>query len=936
MYNLVNSNFNRTYNPIGSRNALSDIKRLLTSRDTIGQTRACGYVAEVIKRHQHNSEERTRMIEYLLDNDIVVFLCEATTNLSLPLFRIVLECIRLLWSNRRFFDEEHAATTMAAVLRSLSHYSATDTSMAVDACLHLLCDLLNGIRVFESTPALSHQSPYNVEQLLACMHGLGSRICANHNVILSSALVLHSLITYQPSSLDLRNPVVAKVFEVINQWLEMLVGSLKHKVLVEDDEFGMFLVILSQIGIDVLRLIKVLETVKPTNFVQSLLADEQEVDTRTQSVAHMRGCVGNHITEIVVLVKDNQEKINNDEYSVFLKFLLAFLCDNSEALPDFCDALLTNGYLAILPQYQILRNDKTVRKISTLILGELLKVLTEKYLISPTDNKTYATDIQMGLVELQNGVEKPDNIGLQLQKRQPYSLLIYIYFYCQSTEMPEECTENLLPHLVDHVLSLPKNLKPPAYIIKALWLVFAMSTISTNTLHSLNERVRLEQATDRIVGLVYDVPLLYTHHPCLLLWSYSSQRIPATLRVHVLSQWLARENCLPEDLCKEPSTWNLLLSVLIHNTDKTTLSNCIEALHYCLSQEENCADFASHTWALLPNVLSRALIDPDNVINPNISYLLDIATTHLPASLEQADCYKIAVLITTLYSKTNTSSMDAESRARYEYASLKLCMMLLEISQEHNDDKVLLTVVNRIGFLPTVLAATESVSDDVACIALQLLSYTVVYFTKNKYSYQAKSILQLQTENIIKSLRKDSSSERGTALLHLVHTVLGSGYTPLVLTYYIQVDPPMEHQVNALQALLFRVQLILCCQNTDNQSPTGWKALNSIFKHALMYRNDPKLVAILSTQPWTFTLLRFQLTQPPTKEFLTFTLNWLTLLKITLSKCKSARSVYISKYSLTRRTLVMIRKVLKAENDEDCTKVVMICNEMLNCNTVDE
>lgn len=89
MYNLVNSNFNRTYNPSGRQNALSDIKRLLTSRDVAAQSKACGYLIEVVSRYSNNSEERARMIEYLLDNDITVFLCEATSNLDFTLFRYV-------------------------------------------------------------------------------------------------------------------------------------------------------------------------------------------------------------------------------------------------------------------------------------------------------------------------------------------------------------------------------------------------------------------------------------------------------------------------------------------------------------------------------------------------------------------------------------------------------------------------------------------------------------------------------------------------------------------------------------------------------------------------------------------------------------------------------------------------------------------------------
>lgn len=113
------------------------------------------------------------------------------------------------------------------------------------------------------------------------------------------------------------------------------------------------------------------------------------------------------------------------------------------------------------------RNDATVRKVSILILGEMLKILTEKYLyVDDSFNSDKCSEdihvslreywyieyiiletyifighlyetfgnLQMGLIELQYGIEKPQNIGMQLQKNQSYSLLIYVYFYCQSSE----------------------------------------------------------------------------------------------------------------------------------------------------------------------------------------------------------------------------------------------------------------------------------------------------------------------------------------------------------------------------------------------------------------------------------------------------------------------------------------------------------------------
>lgn len=87
MYSLINSNFNRTYNPSGKQNVLCDIKRLLTSRDTTAQAKACEFLIEVISPYDKDSEERICLVQYLLDNDITVFLCEVTCNLDFNLFR---------------------------------------------------------------------------------------------------------------------------------------------------------------------------------------------------------------------------------------------------------------------------------------------------------------------------------------------------------------------------------------------------------------------------------------------------------------------------------------------------------------------------------------------------------------------------------------------------------------------------------------------------------------------------------------------------------------------------------------------------------------------------------------------------------------------------------------------------------------------------------
>ncbi|XP_026763511.1 uncharacterized protein LOC113521998 [Galleria mellonella] len=936
MYGILNSSFNRTYNPSGKQNALADIKRLLSSRDAIAQNKACGYLSEVIGRYNNNSIEQNRMVEYLLENDITVFLCEATSNLDFTLFRSILSCLRLLWRERRFFADEHAAHACTAVLRALAHYSGSCSSVAMNECLHFLCDLFNGINVHGTTSPLSHQSAYSTEQLLACFNGLASQISNNSKAVLSSVLVLRALVSYQPDTLAIRGHIASSLVEVLEKWLTLLLGELNHSVLLGSDDTGMFFVVACQLGLDILRLVKCLHGNRnKADFIEAILADEQEENVLKQCVCQMKRSIRNVILELVTFTKENEKLISTDEYSVFLKFLLNFFYDNSkcEELTDFCDILFAKGYLVLLPQVQIIRNDTTVRKLSTLLLGEMLKVLSDKYLnVDERGDEACSTVIHTGLIELQYGIEKPQDIGSHLQKSQPYSLLIYIYFYCQSSENPEEATAPLLPYLVEHILRLPRSFTPPAYIIKALWLVFAMSSISNGSLDSLDQRVYLEKATNRLVAMLHPEPsVYYTHNPAILLWAFTSQRIPNYVRLHVLSQWLQIEDSLPSELTNEPTVWEILLNILVQCKNRTILGNCIETLRLCLedSEEDARQNFASLVWSMLPDVLARKLIDYNNEMDLNICNLLDLASTLIPLEVDQTLCLKIAVLLTTIFSKTFDSN-EIESRHQYEYVCLKLCLYLLGLASNQNDNRVLLTYINRAGYLSSVLAATSSSNDRVACAALQLLSYVVYYYSKN--NYKPKSVLQVQTDLIVKSLRQDSSNERGASLLQLVYIILNSDMsTPLILTYDT-AESSQTHQCTALRALMFRVQLMLCCRESETQSSAGWKTLSSIFKHAILYKNDPRLVAILTSQAWIHILVQFQLTQNIKEEFLTFMQNWLTLLKITIKKSKEENKRQLCAQSLVIKTMILLKKkiLLDDQMKEKKERVLMIVDDILD------
>lgn len=78
-------------------------------------------------------------------------------------------------------------------------------------------------------------------------------------------------------------------------------------------------------------------------------------------------------------------------------------------------------------------------------------------------------------------------------------------------------------------------------------------------------------------------------------------------------------------------------------------------------------------------------------------------------------------------------------------------------------------------------------------------------------------MLQIQTHLIIKTLKRDSTSERGASLLQLVYMVLNTGASsPLALAYSVEEQPTVNMQCNALRALMLRIQLMLCCRVSKN------------------------------------------------------------------------------------------------------------------------
>ncbi|KOB76614.1 putative sorting nexin 14 [Operophtera brumata] len=601
----------------------------------------------------------------------------------------------------------------------------------------------------------------------------------------------------------------------------------------------------------------------------------------------------NVVTCQLGISSEHQNKIETEEYGVFLKFLLNFFYERgcADALPEFSDMLYTRGYLKMLPQVQIVS--------------------------------------------------------------------------------PEEATGPLLPFLVEHILMMPNAFRPPPYIIKALWLVLVDilvrsrdDTIVENCTHALY--VSLDEADEEI-----------RQEFSLMVWS--------SLRT-VLSRALADDEhamgsnicyllelatsvlplALDPDVCAEVA---VLIAVMFSKDSGGRPTSGYQFEHVCLkmslyllylanNQNDNrgklntsgrfhqrcssqvgadervaCAavrllshvvhHFTRHGYqnraAFLPRVLCAAGSADERVACAAvrlISHVVHHFTRHGYQSLRrdshsERGASLLQLVCTVLSSGVNTPlglAYDVEEAPVVErqYNALRALMFRIQLmlcSRSLRRD----SHSERGSVAPTAGVSTP------LALAYDVEEAPVV---ERQYNALRALMFRIQLMLCSRSLRRDSYSERGG-----VAPTAGVS-TPLALAYDVEEAPVVERQYNALRALMFRIQLMLCSRDSKNLSSAGWKTLSSIFKHAIGSKNDTNLVATLTSQPWTHILVQFQLEQQHIiPDFITFVHTWLTLLRITIKMAQERTRVHMSRHSLVFRTMALLKRHLKVEGLEGDLRV---------------
>lgn len=181
-----------------------------------------------------------------------------------------------------------------------------------------------------------------------------------------------------------------------------------------------------------------------------------------------------------------------------------------------------------------------------------------------------------------------------------------------------------------------------------------------------------------------------------------------------MAQWLELENSLPSELAKQSVVWSLLLNILSQNVNQIIHENAMTSLKHCLNDgtDETRQEFSSLLWSLLPGILSKVLIDFDSnigirslnlfllflmknaiyqkqyVSDTNARHILELATILVPTEVDQTISLKVAVLLSTIFTKTiENCNHNNENKYHFENVCLKLCLYLLGFANTQQDDR---------------------------------------------------------------------------------------------------------------------------------------------------------------------------------------------------------------------------------------------------------
>ncbi|XP_050577119.1 uncharacterized protein LOC126915945 isoform X3 [Bombus affinis] len=291
--------------------------------------------------------------------------------------------------------------------------------------------------------------------------------------------------------------------------------------------------------------------------------------------------------------------------------------------------LTANGYL----KYFLLltaRLPEILRRSICLLLSRIVANLADKSMpiYRPINRETsFEYLIHRGLVDLPKDTEQWENIIAHDRGNRAIALMTLVYYHFHGTR---ETYMICLKLLIARTVNLPKSEQTPAQILKVLWFLFAVASVSHPSPCSEQD---YDRAVKRLAAALQYSNLndCYTHHIDLLNYCLNCPEFPKDLRNRAMDLWLVESDGDIKPLlaidCGKVVQHYLMLVIQTGYSDKI-INLAMKGIREMI-RLDNAKEIAEIAWHMLPNLLSTYQPSKDE----QVKAVLELSNVSIPGSL---------------------------------------------------------------------------------------------------------------------------------------------------------------------------------------------------------------------------------------------------------------------------------------------------------------
>ncbi|KOC70879.1 hypothetical protein WH47_02145 [Habropoda laboriosa] len=294
--------------------------------------------------------------------------------------------------------------------------------------------------------------------------------------------------------------------------------------------------------------------------------------------------------------------------------------------------LTANGYL----KYFLLltsRLPENLRRSTCVLLSRIITTLSDKSTSIgqwPEGETSFESLIHRGLLDLPRDPQLWRDVIARRPGNSPVALMTLIYYHYHGTR---ENDMICLKTLIARTVNLAKSEQTSAQILKVLWFLFAVASLSHPSPSSEQD---YDRAVKRLAAALQYSRLsdCYTHHIDLMHYCLECAKFPKDLRNRALDLWLVESDgdikpLLTLDCTKVVQHYLLLAIQSGYSTDIINLA--MKGIREMIRMD-NAKEVAEIAWHMLPNLLSSYKPSKDE----QVKAVLELANVSTPSCLEQS------------------------------------------------------------------------------------------------------------------------------------------------------------------------------------------------------------------------------------------------------------------------------------------------------------